>query len=132
MSLRVHILDTGYCLASEHHVMRGGRRRTMACHALVALLYHPRQGWLLWDTGYAPQMLTATRRWPFRLYRWFTPLALDPAEAVVAQIARFGLRAHTSPPSGSRTFMPIMSPGCAIFQQRAWWQAKLAMWPWPR
>lgn len=87
----VHILDTGYCLASEHHLIRGGRRQTVRCHALVALIQHPSQGWLLWDTGYAPRMLTETRRPPYALYRLITPLRLDPALAVVNQLQRFGL-----------------------------------------
>src|SRR5262245_53702803 len=63
-----HILDTGYCLAHESLVMRGGARREIACHSLVALIHHPRHGWGLWDTGYAPRMLEATARWPFSLY----------------------------------------------------------------
>jgi glyoxylase-like metal-dependent hydrolase (beta-lactamase superfamily II) len=92
MPLHLHIFDTGYCLASEHHIIRGGARRTVACHALVALLHHPQHGWLLWDAGYAPRLLEVTRSYPFRLYRWLTPMAIDPVEAVVAQLARFGLR----------------------------------------
>jgi glyoxylase-like metal-dependent hydrolase (beta-lactamase superfamily II) len=92
MLLRLHILDTGYCLASEHHILRGGARRTVACHALVALLHHSQHGWLLWDTGYAPRLIEVTRSFPYRFYRWLTPLAIDPQEAAVAQIARFGLR----------------------------------------
>jgi glyoxylase-like metal-dependent hydrolase (beta-lactamase superfamily II) len=88
--LSIHLLDTGYCLASEHHVMRGGRRRALECHALVGLLHHPQQGWLLWDTGYAPRMLEATRPWPFWLYRYATPLRLG--QPVVHQLGRFGLQ----------------------------------------
>jgi glyoxylase-like metal-dependent hydrolase (beta-lactamase superfamily II) len=91
--LRCHILDTGHCLASEHHLIRDGRRRTIECHSLVALLGHPRHGWVLWDAGYAPRLWDATRRFPFRLYRWATPLRLRPELAVVAQLPRLGLNA---------------------------------------
>jgi glyoxylase-like metal-dependent hydrolase (beta-lactamase superfamily II) len=90
-SLECHFLDTGYCLAWEHHLMRGGRRRLIDCHALVALLHHPRHGWLLWDTGYAPRLLDATERLPFRLYRHVTPLRIKPELAVAAQLGRWGL-----------------------------------------
>jgi glyoxylase-like metal-dependent hydrolase (beta-lactamase superfamily II) len=86
------LLDTGYCLASEHHLLAGGTRRTIACHALAALLRHPDHGWLLWDTGYAPRMWDVTRGLPFRLYRYVTPLHIAPRLAVVNQVARFGLR----------------------------------------
>lgn len=87
-----HLLDTGYCLAHESTMIQGGRRQLVACHALVALLHHPNHGWILWDTGYAPHLLTETARLPYRLYRWATPLRLDPALAVAAQLARFGLQ----------------------------------------
>lgn len=89
-----HILDTGYCLARESHMLRGGARRLVACHSLVALLRHPEQGWLLWDTGYAPRMLEVTRAFPFALYRAATPLHIRPELAVVAQLERLGLQAN--------------------------------------
>jgi glyoxylase-like metal-dependent hydrolase (beta-lactamase superfamily II) len=92
--LECHVLDTGHCLASEHHLIRGGRRRTVDCHSIVALLRHPRHGWLLWDAGYAPRMWDATRRLPFRLYRYATPLRLRDDLAVVAQLGRLGLSAE--------------------------------------
>ncbi len=73
-----HVLDTGYCTASEHHLIQGGRRRRVVVHSVAALLRHPAQGWLLWDAGYAPRLLDATRRLPFRLYRWVTPMHVRP------------------------------------------------------
>jgi glyoxylase-like metal-dependent hydrolase (beta-lactamase superfamily II) len=88
-----HVLDTGHCLASEHHMMRGGRRNKMECHALVALLQHPREGWLLWDAGYSSRLVDETRKWPFWLYRLATPLRLSHELEVVAQLPRFGLSA---------------------------------------
>lgn len=91
--LRCHILDTGYCLASEHHVIRGGRRQMIKCHALVGLLHHAVHGWMLWDAGYAPRLYEATRRWPFRLYRLATPLYIRPEWSVASQLGRWGLGA---------------------------------------
>jgi glyoxylase-like metal-dependent hydrolase (beta-lactamase superfamily II) len=85
------ILDTGYCLASESHLIRGGQRRSIRCHSLAALLRHPSRGWLLWDTGYAPRMLSETSRWPYWLYRLATPLHIRPEQAAVAQITRQGI-----------------------------------------
>src|SRR5215470_3811643 len=86
-----HILDTGHCLAHESLLMRGGRRQQVACHSLAALIQHPRQGWGLWDTGYAPRLEDETARWPFRLYRWATPLRLRPELALAAQLPRWEL-----------------------------------------
>lgn len=91
--MQCHILDTGYCLAWEDHLIQGGKHRLVACHSIAALLCHPRHGWLLWDTGYAPRMLDATRNFPFSLYRRATPLRLDAQLAVVTQLTRWQLKA---------------------------------------
>ena len=87
------ILDTGHCLAHEHILIQGGTRREVACHSIVALIGHPEHGWLLWDAGYAPHMLEATRHFPYSLYRLATPLRLSPELAVAAQLPRWGLTA---------------------------------------
>jgi glyoxylase-like metal-dependent hydrolase (beta-lactamase superfamily II) len=89
--LQCHILDTGYCLAWEHHVLQGGRRRRLVCHSLAVLLHHANFGWLFWDTGYAQRMLEVTRRLPFLLYRYATPLCLRPELAAIEQLARWKL-----------------------------------------
>jgi glyoxylase-like metal-dependent hydrolase (beta-lactamase superfamily II) len=91
--LQYYVLDTGYCLASEHHLIWGGRRRTVHCHALAVLLHHPEHGWFLWDTGYAPRMLDETRRLPWSLYRRATPLRLESSQPAVAQLHRWNLTA---------------------------------------
>jgi glyoxylase-like metal-dependent hydrolase (beta-lactamase superfamily II) len=90
--LRCHMLDTGYCLAWEHHALAGGRHARIECHSLVALLHHPHHGWLLWDTGYHPRMLDATATFPYSLYRRITPLFIRPELAVASQLGAFGLR----------------------------------------
>ncbi len=121
-TLKCHILDTGYCLAWEHHVIQGGQRRRIACHSIAVLLCHPEYGWLLWDTGYAPRLLEVTRRLPYLLYRYVTPLRVKSelavvlcdfaaAEFIVSQAAyeyiasRRGMRALT------RAFIPALLPG---------------------
>jgi glyoxylase-like metal-dependent hydrolase (beta-lactamase superfamily II) len=88
-----HMLDTGHCLAHERMMLRGGSARQIECHALVALIQHPEHGWGLWDTGYAPRMLTETSHWPFSLYRRATPLRLRPELALVEQLPRWGVSA---------------------------------------
>ncbi len=91
--LKLHILNTGYCTAHEAMMLRGGSSRTIACHALVGLIQHPTHGWGLWDTGYAPRMLAETERLPYRLYRYATPLFIQPELAAINQLARFGITA---------------------------------------
>ena len=89
----MHVLESGYCWASEHHIRRGASRRRIKCHALVALFEHPREGWILFDTGYAPRFIEATRSFPASIYRHLVPVEISAESTVVRQLARFGLTA---------------------------------------
>jgi glyoxylase-like metal-dependent hydrolase (beta-lactamase superfamily II) len=89
--LTLELFDTGHCVVSEAMVMRGGARRPMVCRALVGLIHHPERGLILFDTGYAGRIMEATRPWPFRLYRYATPLRLRPGGDVVDQLAARGI-----------------------------------------
>jgi glyoxylase-like metal-dependent hydrolase (beta-lactamase superfamily II) len=89
--LSLELFDTGYCVVSEASVLRGGARRPMECHALVALIGHPAYGPTLFDAGYAMRMLEATEPWPYRLYRSMTPLRLRPELEIARQLADRGV-----------------------------------------
>jgi len=89
--LRCHILDTGYCTAYERHLISSGRWKRVRCHSIAALLCHPTHGWFLWDTGYAPRIFEATQGFPFRAYRWATPITAPQKLAVAYQLGRFGI-----------------------------------------
>lgn len=89
MSLRVHFLNGGHCrhlLAS----IDGRTFRAVHFHAVLLAIEHPSLGWIVCDTGYGGRFLAATRPWPFRLYRWATPVT-DNISAANA-LARLGLR----------------------------------------
>lgn len=58
--------------------------------ALAALIVHPDEGPILFDTGYDPAFFTATRPFPERLYRWATPVTLESGHAVADQLPTFG------------------------------------------
>jgi glyoxylase-like metal-dependent hydrolase (beta-lactamase superfamily II) len=70
---------------------RGAPWRTCEFPALTALLRHPREGWVLFDTGYGQAFMDATRRLPESLYRMVTPVKWQPREAAVAQLANDGI-----------------------------------------
>ncbi len=86
------VFDTGHCLATEAHVIRGGRWSRIECHNLVAALYHPVRGWGLFDAGYSRHLFDATARLPWRVYRWATPLRLDRSLEAVVQLAAMGVK----------------------------------------
>jgi glyoxylase-like metal-dependent hydrolase (beta-lactamase superfamily II) len=93
MTLQMHLLDTGSCLAREGLVLRGAGRAPLHMCGLVALLHHPREGWMLFDTGYAPRLLDLLERWPYSLYRRTVPTTAPQEMAVVSQLASYGLAA---------------------------------------
>ncbi|HEX8512879.1 MAG TPA: MBL fold metallo-hydrolase [Allosphingosinicella sp.] len=71
--LGLRIVTTGSCRHPEIATIRGGSWRPATFPALVALIVHPTEGPILFDTGYDPAFLDSTRRFPERLYRWLTP-----------------------------------------------------------
>lgn len=50
--------------------------RWVRFHAVFLAVHHPREGWVLIDTGYGGRFAEATRRWPFFLYRLATPATM--------------------------------------------------------
>lgn len=89
-----HLLDTGYCLGSEAALIEGGRWNMIRCHCLVGLLHHPEFGWGLWDTGMSRDLWIETQWFPYRLYRWATPLPRQRNLCVVSELPRFGLTVY--------------------------------------
>jgi glyoxylase-like metal-dependent hydrolase (beta-lactamase superfamily II) len=90
--VRVDLLLVGHCMHCERITRAGGSWRPVAFPALAALIWHPTQGPLLYDTGYADHFNTATAPFPERIYRWVTPPVLPPAQRLEAQLAARGLR----------------------------------------
>jgi len=83
MSLTVHALNGGSC----RHLLAtidGRSLRIVRFHAVFLAIHHPDRGWIMVDTGYGDRFFAATRKWPFRLYRWATPVTLrGPAAAAI-------------------------------------------------
>jgi glyoxylase-like metal-dependent hydrolase (beta-lactamase superfamily II) len=75
------LVETGSCRHPEAATIKGGALRPARFPALVAILDHPDEGTILFDTGYDPAFLAATRPFPERLYRWLTPPTLGRAAA---------------------------------------------------
>ncbi len=85
----LRIVTTGSCRHPEIATLQGGSLRPATFPALVALIAHPAEGLILFDTGYDPAFLEATRPFPERLYRWLTPP--DITSPVADRLAAEGL-----------------------------------------
>lgn len=93
LPLPVRLLEVGHCRHPEWVTERGGRWGARCFPSISALIRHPSRGALLFDTGYAQHFLTATRRFPERLFRWVTPPALPAAHTLTVQLQAHGLQA---------------------------------------
>jgi glyoxylase-like metal-dependent hydrolase (beta-lactamase superfamily II) len=71
--------------------MRGGQLRPATFPSLCALIHHPSEGPILYDTGYGERFAEATSAFPERLYRWITPVTLPDEEALTRQLAKRGV-----------------------------------------
>lgn len=87
---RVHILRAGSCSHPALMTRRDAGLVPTVFPALAALIVHPDEGPILFDTGYDPAFFAATEPFPERLYRWTTPVRFGPGEAVADQLPAFG------------------------------------------
>ena len=76
----LHILRAGACYHPAGMARKGAGLCPAEFPALVALILHPTEGAVLFDTGYDPAFFAATESVPERFYRWMTPVKLGAGE----------------------------------------------------
>ena len=67
-------LERGSCRHPERMTIAGGSLCAVDFPSMVGVIEHPTRGLFLFDTGYDPAFLEATRPFPERFYRWTTPV----------------------------------------------------------
>jgi glyoxylase-like metal-dependent hydrolase (beta-lactamase superfamily II) len=85
------LLNCGSCYHPEKMTRRDAPFKFAEYAALPALIRHPDEGWILFDTGYDPAFNAATETFPERFYRWMTPVYLAPQESAATQLRARGL-----------------------------------------
>ncbi len=68
-----------------------GKWRKIRFPSTVALIEHPRHGYLLFDAGYSGRFKEVTRRFPEKLYAWVTPVTVSPETSAVGRLRGLGL-----------------------------------------
>lgn len=89
-SIEAHYLNGGHC--SQWLCAIDGRSfRRVRFHAVFLAIRHPREGWIICDTGYGAEarFFEATRRLPFLFYRMTTPVT--PRGSVASALAPLGV-----------------------------------------
>jgi glyoxylase-like metal-dependent hydrolase (beta-lactamase superfamily II) len=88
--VEIRFFNGGYCRQLLALIDRRSWR-WVRFHAVFLAVRHPREGWVLIDTGYGGRFVSATKRWPYRLYRWATPATMAGSTAEMLR------QAHINP-----------------------------------
>ncbi len=88
LGLKIKLFEGGYCVHPGFIVKPGSGIKPRAFPAAVAVLKHPQQGYILFDTGYHQQFFTHTRSFPERLYAWTTPCYFKHGDSIVEQLKK--------------------------------------------
>lgn len=86
IEVKLHLGYSGFCLAKEHHTIKGGGNIDVKFNALWALIQHPSKGYILFDTGYTQRFFKATKKYPNKLYANLTKVVLKESEEVKQQM----------------------------------------------
>jgi glyoxylase-like metal-dependent hydrolase (beta-lactamase superfamily II) len=79
-TVTLQLFASGYCKAEAHIENPISGRGQARFYAVWALWHIPEVGYVMFDTGYSPHFIEATRAFPERLYRWATPIVLAQGE----------------------------------------------------
>src|SRR5690606_18833164 len=85
------LFRTGYCRQLEKMARRDAPLRPASFYSLAALIRHPEEGLILFDTGYSAHFFRETSRLPYLLYRWAVPVVFRKEEALAEQLEALGI-----------------------------------------
>ncbi|CBJ10875.1 putative conserved hypothetical protein [Legionella longbeachae NSW150] len=74
--IEYQLFEAGFCKHCERMTLKNGRLKQCEYPAICALIKHPKQGYILFDTGYSNRFYELTQKFPFSLYRRLTPVTL--------------------------------------------------------
>lgn len=84
------LLYGGHCTHPEKMLLPNRPWQKRILPALFSLIEHPSKGLLLFDTGYSKAFFTATTAFPYRLYRYVTPVTFQEHQAAIEQVKHLG------------------------------------------
>lgn len=89
--VKVSFLEAGSTKHFEAISMRGGRLKKIHFPATVAIIEHPREGVILFDTGYSARFFEQTKYFPNKFYSLITPVTILPEHTALAQLHTRGI-----------------------------------------
>lgn len=83
---KLYLGYAGFCYAKEHHAIANGRKKDIIFNALWALIKHPIEGYILFDTGYTHRFYTSTSCYPSKIYAQMTQVHVSLEQEVKSQL----------------------------------------------
>jgi len=90
-TVKFQFLEGGYCLQYKKMAIKTGAFETVPFAALFGLIYHPIQGWILFDTGYSEYVVREYKHFPYQIFRLLAPLYFDETKSALYQLQQLGL-----------------------------------------
>jgi len=88
----ITLFSDGHFEANYGQMVAGGKKRQAMIPIPVALLHHPLEGWILFDTGLGSRFEEQlANSWWHRLWQKLLPYRWQPSETAVARIRAMGL-----------------------------------------
>lgn len=89
------LLNSGLVTTRSKYFDVDGNMSQIHVPNMFAVLDHPKQGIVLFDTGYTPRFHEATRHPPHCLYAKITPVTISPEQTAVSQLRQRGISADS-------------------------------------
>lgn len=87
----VQLFAAGSCWQKEAFSIRGGEWKDVEFPAMCAVFRHPEIGWILYDTGYDPDIYSSGRGVATRLYARVMKVNVSPATSVASRLRELGI-----------------------------------------
>ncbi len=91
MVVKLNLYTAGSCSQIEKMVLRDGQFKSVRFPSMFALIEHPFQGYILFDTGYSSHVLEGLKHFPMSLYAKMTPIEFEEQESAVHQLQARGI-----------------------------------------
>ena len=92
--LKVKVFNTAWVRTRKSMLLAGAKFEPFAVATLFAVIEHPQQGIILFDTGHHTQFYKATSNFPYRIHRILTPCDLKEENNAGNQLLKIGIHPH--------------------------------------
>jgi nucleoside-diphosphate-sugar epimerase/glyoxylase-like metal-dependent hydrolase (beta-lactamase superfamily II) len=91
IEVKASLLNAGICRHLERVFLPGGRNCLIDIPSLFAVFEHPKEGIILFDTGYSTRFFSGTQAMPHSFYRLITPVHIHQQENASEQLKNMSI-----------------------------------------